>query len=275
WQTELMAGIRVVRVWSYITANEGFALRTLDYISYMVAAVAAAPFIRKVDLVVGTSPHFFTACAAYAVSRMKRVPFVFELRDLWPESIKAVGVIRDGFVLQLLKRMELFLYRKAACIVALTNAFKATLAARGVNPAKIEVITNGVDTDRFKPQAKDRELMARYGLEGKFVVGYIGTHGLAHGLSTVLAAAAQMRNQPGGDVYRFLFLGDGAMKSALVSEANDLQLENVVFVDSVPKSEVARHWALLDASIVHLRKNALFNTVVPSKLFESMGMGIP
>src|SRR5262249_41201888 len=211
WQTELMAGIRVVRVWSYITANEGFALRILDYISFTVPAVVAVHFIKKVDLVIGTSPHFFPACAAYAVSRMKRVPFVFELRDLWPESIKAVGAIRDGFMLQLLERMELFLYRKAACIVVLTSAFKAILAARGINPAKIKVVTNGVDTDRFKPQTKDRELMARYGLEGKFVVGYIGTHGLAHGLSTVLAAAAQIRNQPGGDVYRFLFLGDGAM----------------------------------------------------------------
>jgi glycosyltransferase involved in cell wall biosynthesis len=186
-----------------------------------------------------------------------------------------VGLIRDGFMLRLLEHIELFLYRKADRIVALTNAFKTNLAARGIEPGKIEIVTNGVDTQFFKPQAKDPELVAHYGLEGKFVAGYIGTHGLAHGLSTVLAAAAHMRKQPGGDDYRFLLLGDGAMKSALISEANDLRLENVVFVDSVPKFEVARHWALLDASIVHLRKNAIFDTVLPSKLFESMGMGVP
>jgi len=275
WQTEMVDGIRVVRVWSYITANEGFALRILDYVSFMISAIFAAPFVGKADVVIGTSPHFFTACAAYVVSRMKGAPFVFELRDLWPESIKAVGAIEDGVLLRLLESIELFLYRKAARIVALTNAFKANLTARGVDPNKIEIVTNGVDLDRFKPQDKDPTLLARYGLEGKFVAGYIGTHGLAHGLSTVLEAAARMRKEPGGGDYRFLFLGDGAMKSALESEADDLGLDNVVFVESVPKSEVARHWALLDASIIHLRKSKLFETVVPSKLFESMAMGIP
>jgi glycosyltransferase involved in cell wall biosynthesis len=275
WQTETMDGIRVIRVWSFVTANEGFALRILDYMSYMVAAILAAPFIRKIDVVIGTSPHFFTACAAYVASRLKRVPFIFELRDLWPESIKAVGALSDGFVFRLLEWIELFLYRKAARIVALTNAFKENLIARGIEPGKIEVITNGVDLTRFRPRMKDPELVVRYGLDKKFVAGYIGTHGLAHGLSVVLEAADQMRKRPGGHEYRFLFLGDGAMKSALTSEAVDLKLDNVVFVDSVPKSEVVGHWALLDASIIHLRKNSLFDTVVPSKLFESMAMGIP
>jgi glycosyltransferase involved in cell wall biosynthesis len=241
----------------------------------MVAAALAAPFVRKVDVVIGTSPHFFTVCGAYAVSRAKGVPFVFELRDLWPESIKAVGAIRSAFWLRQLERLELHLYHKAARIVALTNAFKTKLTARGVDPAKIDIVTNGVDLKRFAPQAKDTELVARYGLEGKFVAGYIGTHGMAHGLGTLLEAAALIRNRPGGEDYRFMFLGDGARKQALVEEAKRLHLDNVVFLDSVPKFEVARHWSLLDASIIHLRRNELFTTVIPSKIFESMAMGIP
>ena len=275
WQQETMDGIRVVRCWTYMTANEGFLLRTLDYVSFMVAAVIAAPFIRGVDVVIGTSPHFFTVCGAYAVSRMKRIPFIFELRDLWPDSIKAVGALRSQTWLSLLTKVELHLYRSAARIVAVTNAFKTKLTARGIDPAKIEVVTNGVDLSRFTPQAKDPELMQRYGLEGKFVAGYIGTHGLAHGLRTLLEAAELMRRRPDGDFYKFLFLGDGATKPSLVEEAKARGLDNVVFLNSVPKSEVVRHWALLDASIVHLRKDEVFTTVIPSKIFEAMAMGLP
>jgi hypothetical protein len=275
WQSEMMDGIRVVRVWSYVAANEGFLRRILDYMSFMAAAAVAAPFIKKVDVVIGTSPHFFTVCGAHAVSRMKQVPFIFELRDLWPESIKAVGAIRSSFWLRQLERIELHLYRKAARIVALTNAFKTRLTARGIDPAKIDIVTNGVDLSRFRPQEKDAALTANLGLEGKFVAGYVGTHGMAHGLGTLLEAAALIRKSPGGERYRFLFLGDGARKQALVKEAERLGLDNVVFLDSVPKSEVTRHWSLLDASIIHLRKSDLFTTVIPSKLFESMGMGIP
>ena len=121
WQSEVIEGMRVIRVWSYITANEGFVKRILDYQSFMLSAVLASPFVRGVDLVVGTSPQFFTACAAYAVSRMKRVPWVFELRDLWPESIRAVGAMKESKALDWLEKVELFLYRKANAVVAATS----------------------------------------------------------------------------------------------------------------------------------------------------------
>ena len=275
WQTELIDGIRVVRVWSFVAANEGFALRIVDYASYMVAAILASPFTRKVDLVVGTSPQLFTVCAAYAISRLKGVPFIFELRDLWPESIKAVGALTDGIAFRTLERIELFLYRKAAHIVALTGAFKQNLVTRGIASEKVKVITNGVDLDRFKPRQKNQRLIDRYGLNDKFVTGYIGTHGLAHGLETILDAAQFIQEQRDGDRHRFLFLGDGAMKGALASEAAERRLENVIFLNSVPKADVVDHWALLDASIIHLRRNKLFDTVLPSKMFEFMAMGVP
>lgn len=275
WQTEEMAGIRVIRVWTYITANEGFARRVLDYVSFMAAAVLAAPFVRKVDVVVGTSPQFFTACAAYATSVLKRVPWIFELRDIWPESIRAVGAMKQSPVLDVLEKVELFLYRKATAIVSVTNAFRDTLIRRGIDGRKIHVVTNGVDVSRFSPREKDAELVARHGLEGKFVAGYIGTHGLAHALDTILDAARIFATAPGGDRYRFLLLGDGANKAALVERARAEGLNNVIFVDSVPKDEVVRYWSLLDVSIIHLKKTELFTTVIPSKLFECMGMAIP
>lgn len=275
WQSEEMAGIRVIRVWSYITANEGFVKRILDYQSFMVTATLASLFVRRVNVVIGTSPQFFTVCAAYVVSRLKWVPFVFELRDLWPESIKAVGAMKESAAIRALERLELFLYRKAARIVSVTHSFKKTLVARGVDGDKIAVVTNGVDMSRFKPMPKDADLVRELGLEGKFVAGYVGTHGMAHHLETLLDAAGIMQNQPGGEAFHFILLGDGARKQALQDEAARRGLDNVTFIDSVTKDLVARYWSLLDVSVIHLRKTELFTTVIPSKLFECMGMGLP
>jgi glycosyltransferase involved in cell wall biosynthesis len=275
WQSEDMNGIRVIRVWTYITANEGFVRRILDYVSFMISAVIAALFVRRVDLVVGTSPQFFTACAAYIVASYKFVPFVFELRDIWPESIKAVGAMKESAAIRWLERIEMFLYRRASRIVSVTNSFKQILIERGIDGEKIDVITNGVDLTRFQPISKDGALEHELKLEGKFVAGYIGTHGMAHSLETLLEAAQKLAAMPDGDKFHILFLGDGARKRKTVEQARDMGLENVTFVDSVQKSEVVRYWSLLDVSIIHLKKNKLFTTVIPSKLFECMGMGIP
>ncbi len=271
WQRETMEGIEVIRVWSYITANEGFVRRVLDYQSYMVSAIIASLFVRRVDVIVGTSPQFFTACAAYVASRLKFRPYIFELRDLWPETIKAVGAMKNGRAIEWLEKLELFLYRKAARVVSVTQSFKKNLIARGIDGSKIEIITNGVDISQFKPRPKDAELTKQLGLEGKFVAGYIGTHGLCHGLETLVTAAERLR----GTGIVFLFLGDGARKQFLREMAAEKKLDNVVFIDSVPKAEVPRYWSILDVSVIHLQKAELFTTVIPSKLFESMGMALP
>jgi glycosyltransferase involved in cell wall biosynthesis len=270
-----MSGIRVIRVWSYITANEGFIKRILDYQSFMLSATLAAPFVRRVDVVVGTSPQFFTACAAYLVSRIKRIPFVFELRDMWPESIKAVGAMKDSAVIRVLERIEMFLYRKAARIVTVTHAFKDALIRRGIDGSKVDVVTNGVDLSHFAPQVKDSVLVQKFSLQGMFVAGYIGTHGMAHALETLLEAALTLQKTPGAENVRLLFLGDGARKNNLEIQARVMGLENVLFLESVPKDQVVRYWSLLDVSVIHLRKSDLFTTVIPSKLFECMGMGLP
>jgi glycosyltransferase involved in cell wall biosynthesis len=271
WQRETIEGIEVVRVWSYVTANEGFLRRILDYQSYMVSATIASLFVRKVDVVVGTSPQFFTACAAYVAGLLKFRPYIFELRDLWPETIKAVGAMKSSFAIDMLEKLELFLYRRAAKVISVTKSFKANLIRRGIDGSKIEVVTNGVDISQFKPRPKDAALTAQLGLEGKFVAGYIGTHGLCHGLETLVEAADRLR----GTGIVFLFLGDGARKQHVRDMAAEKKLDNVVFIDSVPKAEVPRYWSILDVSVIHLQKAELFTTVIPSKLFESMGMGLP
>jgi hypothetical protein len=209
------------------------------------------------------------------VALYKRVPFVFELRDIWPESIKAVGAGDDAAWLRWLEHVELFLYRKARRIISVTHSFRENLVRRGIDRNKIRVVTNGVDASRFAPRARDEVLATQLGLGGKFVAGYVGTHGMAHGLETLLDAAELVRSRAGGEKFRFLLLGDGARKMALVQIASARGLNNVVFVDSVGKDEVARYWALLDVAIIHLRRTELFASVIPSKLFESMGMGIP
>ncbi len=378
WQREEMEGIRVVRVWTYITANAGFGKRTLDYLSFMVSGFLAGLVQRRPDVIVGTSPQFFTTCAAWMLAVFRWRPFVFELRDLWPESIKTVGAMNESAALRALERLELFLYRKASAVVAVTASFKRNLISRGIAGDKIAVVTNGVDLTRFRPLPPDLALRDALGIPREaFVAGYIGTHGMAHALETVLEAARMLgaegdvgptpdrhdtnsavlpaSNTPvipagkpessamdgkaavnnhgaapvrgptipglgpgfpagttedGGDAgcipsvipagkpessamdgkaavnnhgaaprrgptIHFILLGDGARKEALKAQAANLGLTNVHFLDSVPKAEVPRYWSLLDVAIIHLRQADNFTQVIPSKLFECMGMGIP
>jgi glycosyltransferase involved in cell wall biosynthesis len=196
------------------------------------------------------------------------------LRQPW--QFEFLHVRRDcSFWLDLLERLELFLYRRAALVVSVTHSFKANLVSRGIDGSKIFVVTNGVDGTRFRPQPKDTFLEKELELQGKFVAGYIGTHGMAHGLETLLEAANRLQKETDSSEIVFLFLGDGASKDSLVDRSKEMGLANVRFVDSVPKDQVTRYWSLLDVSIIHLKKTPLFTTVIPSKLFECMGMGIP
>jgi len=272
WQRETIDGIEVVRVWTYITANEGFLRRTLDYASFMVSAILASPFLSRPHVIVGTSPQFFTACAAWVVSLLWWRPFVFELRDLWPDSIIAVGAMRETAAIRLLRKLEYFLYRRADRIVSVTHSFKNVLAGNGIPPDKIAVVPNGVDLDSYRPGAKPQELERKLGLEGKFVAAYVGTIGMAHGLGAVLDAAARLRMRT--DI-RFLLVGTGAEQAALAMRCNDERLDNVIFAGAVSKTEVREYWRLCDVALVLLRDSELFVHVIPSKMFEAMGTERP
>ena len=271
-QVEDMAGIRVVRVKTFITRNEGVVLRTVDFLSFLFTGASAALFEKRPDVVVATSPQFFTAVAGWMVGAARGVPFIFELGDLWPASIVAVGAIHHSVALKWLERFELFLYRRSACVVALTQAFKENLTARGTSPDKIAVVVNGVDLFRYAPRPRDEALSELWDLKGRLVVGYIGTHGMAHGLRNVLDTADRLRDEKN---LRFILAGAGAERSALMAEARNRRLDNVVFVPPQPKENMPAIWSLCDVALVHLRNTDTFKGVIPSKIFEAMAMGLP
>lgn len=266
-------GIEVRRVKTYITANEGFIKRILDFISFMLTSFVAGLFVKKPDVIVGTSPQFFTAVSAWALSAVRFKPFIFELRDIWPASITAVGAMKDSIAIRMLEKLEVFLYKRADSIISVTNAFKRELIERGVDGEKIDVVLNGVDLAKYQPVSeKDNELSNKYNLQGKFVAGYIGTHGMAHGLETIVNVAEQLKEN---DNIRILFAGGGAARKKVVDLVAQKKLSNVVLIDRQPKEMMPKIWSLCDVSLVPLVKNDLFRTVIPSKIFECMGMGIP
>jgi glycosyltransferase involved in cell wall biosynthesis len=271
-QIETIEGIRVVRVKTYIAANAGVAHRTLDFVSYMFTAVWFGLLERRPDVVVSTSPQFFAAVGGWLIGALRRIPFVFELGDLWPASIVAVGAMKPSLAIRLVEKLELFLYRRSAAVVALTNAFKNNLIERGINGNKVAIVINGVDLPRYAPQDRDPALANEWGLEDKFVLGYIGTHGMAHGLENVLEAAAQLDHRK--DLV-FLFAGPGAARDGLIQEAKERSLTNVVFMPSQPKDRMPAVWSLCDVALVHLKDSPVFAEVIPSKIFEAMGMGLP
>lgn len=271
WQKEAIDGIEVIRVWSYIAANKGFVRRTLDFISFSVTSFLAGLFV-KADVIVATSPQFFTALSGRTLSFWKRVPWIMEVRDLWPESIKTVGAMKDNLFIRYFEWEEMRCYRSAKTIVVVTDSFKRTLTARGIDEAKIKVVKNGVDKEMFKPVPKDEALIGELGLEGKKIIGYIGTHGMAHKLDFILDCA---RNMQGRNDFHFLFIGAGAEREALLAKKEREGITNVTMLDSVPKDQVVRYISILDLSLINLRKSELFKTVIPSKMFENAGMQIP
>lgn len=273
WQTENVDGIRVIRVWSYIVANKGFLKRTLDYISFSVSSFIAGLFV-KADVIIATSPQFFTALSGRTLHFWKRTPWIMEVRDLWPESIKTVGAMKDNMFIRYFEWEERRCYRSAKHIVVVTDSFKRKLQTRGVDASKISVVKNGVDRTLFTPAAsKDPELMKALNLRGKSVVGYIGTHGMAHKLDFILDCADKL--QKSNPEFHFIFIGNGAEKENLCKKKDELGLHNVTMLDSVPKVEVRRYISLLDVCLINLRKSELFTTVIPSKIFENAAMEVP
>jgi len=271
-QVDEMSGIRVVRVKTFIAANRGVLWRTLDFLSFMVTGVWAGLFEAKPGVIAATSPQFFAAVGGWLLAGARRVPFVFELGDLWPASIAAVGAVQPGRALQLIEKLELHLYTRAEAVVALTNAFKDNLTGRGVDGNKIAVIPNGVDLWRYGPHERDATLARQWQLDGRFVVGYVGTHGMAHALGNVLDAAETLKDR---DDIRFLLAGAGAERNALMAEAERRNLSNVIFLPAQPKDAMPKVWSLCDVALVHLKNDPVFAGVIPSKMFEAMAMGLP
>ena len=272
---ERMDGIDVVRVPMYITGNEGTVKRILSFISFMVSAIWYSRKIKgPFDVVAASSPQFFAAIAGYVISKMKGASFVLEIRDLWPESIVAVGAMSRNWIIRFFEGIEHFLYRKAKHIVVVTNTFKRVIANKGIDPNKISVLKNGVDLGRYEEPLDEFRLMKlrkEHGLDGKFVASYIGTIGMAHRVDVILEAARKCHS----DNIVFVIVGTGAERKKLEAELKANPAPNVRLIDKQPK-EAVRYWqALSDVSIVHLKDSPLFRTVIPSKIFEAMVMQKP
>lgn len=271
YQKELIDGIKVIRVWTYISANKGSFKRIIDYLSFMITAFLAGLFI-KTDLIIATSPQFFTAIAGRWLSFWKRKPWIMEVRDIWPESIKAVGAMSEGRIIRFFEYLERKMYKSAHKIVVVTDSFKEQLIHKHrISKSKIAIIKNGINLDLFSPQPKNSKLLKRLSLEDKFVIGYIGTHGMAHALDFIFECIRKIQNER----IHFLFVGGGAMKDSLLQYKEAHQLDQITMLGIVPKSEIKDYISILDVALVNLKRSDTFLSVIPSKIFETAGMHRP
>jgi glycosyltransferase involved in cell wall biosynthesis len=268
--------MRVVRIWTYLAPNAGSIRRIANYMSYQFSAMWAGLQLPRPDVVVATSPQFFCGWAGVWAARLKRVPLVLEIRDVWPESIAAVGAMRRGALIRYLEWLERRMYLAARQIVTVGSGYQLHVLNRAPEMhGQTCVITNGVDAELYVPRPADPRFLAQYGLTGKFVCSYVGTIGMAHGLEVVIRAAKRLRCQ-GRDDIAFLLVGDGANREALAQMAQDEQVaDRVIFTGRLSKPEMPRVLASSDCCLVHLRRTQLFETVIPSKIFETMAMERP
>ena len=276
--SEEINGVKVERVKLYIAANKGAVKRMLNFVSYFFKALLAALRLPKPDVVVATSPQIFCGYVGVWYKRFRRVPLVVEIRDIWPESMEAVGAKIPRLAYKALEMVERAMYRTADRIVTVGEGYKARLLEKGIKAEKMSIVMNGTDLAVYKPLPKNEELLKKYGLDGKFVVSYIGTVGMACGLEVVLESAEKFSRaevEKGRRDVIFVIVGDGAYRVQLEEEAKRRGLKNVVFTGRQPKSSMPDWIASSDASLVHLKASGLFTTVMPSKIFESAGCKRP
>ncbi len=271
-QEETIDGIRVIRTWMYVTANAGFSKRIVNYLLFALTAVLASFRVRKPDLVIATSPQFFVGVAGAVISKLKRRPFVLEIRDLWPKSVVELGQLGEGPILSALESLEKWLYRSAAGVVVNTRTFRDHISERGVDRDDIELIYNGIDPALFQPRPKNEALLAQHGLANRFTVAYVGTLGLAHGLSLLIDVAERLKGHAN---LRFVLIGDGADRAMLEAEIERRGLDNVVMLGLQPRSAMPDWIASIDLLLVMLRDLPVFETVIPSKIFEFLALERP
>jgi hypothetical protein len=268
-------GYRIVRTWLYATPNEGVVRKTIGHLTFMVSSVllggrASGP----ADVVVVSSPTFFSIFSAWLLARVKRAAFVVEVRDLWPAIFVELGVLTNPLTIRLLERAELAAYHAASAVVVVTEGFRDDLVRRGIHPSKVHVVRNSVDLSQFRPGTGDERTIAtvrnRWGAQPEeVVVLYAGAHGLSHGLTVVADAADLLRDTP----VRFVCVGEGAAKRALRDRVEALGLDNFTLVPGVPHEQVPELLAAADICLVPLRDVPLFASFIPSKIFEYLAAG--
>jgi len=270
--TEVMDGVTVIRVWSFVSANKGFFKRILAMLSFgCLAGVTGAGRVGRPDVIVVISPPLFNAIAGRVLAWRKHCPFIFNVHDLWPESAVQMGVLHNAALIRLSEWLEWSTYRRAKEVWAVTEGICETLIRKGLPAKKTALIPNGVDASRFHPIPRD-EARAQLGWDDRFTVMYAGTLGLAHGLTTMLDAAERLREQTD---LRFLLVGEGAMRAELMADAARRGLDNVTFLPSFPHDKMPLVLAGADVCVVSLRRLAVFKGARPSKMFECMASARP
>jgi len=268
-------GANIVRTWLWPLPNRKPHERILNYSSFCISSAITGLFVARPEVVIATSPQLLVALSGYWLARAKRVPFVFEVRDLWPESLVAVGQGSEGSALnRTLARIAGFLYRHADHVVVVTYAFKDHLISHWRVPQeKISVVENGVETEIFSPTAPEAEHKSELVPVDRFIICYIGTMGMAHGLETLLEAAQNLRDTFPAAL--FLLIGEGAEKARIQGLAASRGLDNVRFLDQQRRELIPSFIRAADATLVLLKKTELFKTVIPTKMLEFMSCARP
>jgi glycosyltransferase involved in cell wall biosynthesis len=260
-------GINVIRTYTVAAPNRGFLKRVISFSSFMFSSIIqGTKASRKQDILIATSPPFSVGIAGYIISRLKRIPFVFEVRDLWPESIIQLGQLKNKFIIKVLESVERFLYKKSIHIVPVAESTTAVLKKKGISKNKISVIKNGVNLNESIPGQKDTELKVKLGLNRKTIIG------LSHALDKVLETAKLLSNKK---EVGFLIIGDGAERENLLKISQQYELHNVCFIKKVEKEKIASYYSISDILLVPLKDLPIFKKVIPSKLFEIMAFEKP
>ena len=273
WYTEHnLQGVRVLRSYAYPSLHHSFSWRVVSFISFMFSAIWTSLRAGQFDVVVGTSPPIFQLFSAWCVSMIRGRPLVIEVRDLWPEFAIDIGVLRNPILIQLARWVESFFYARADHLVVNSPAYRDYLLEKGIPDSKITVIPNGVDPDMFCPAADGAAIRRELGVNGQFVVTYAGALGQANDIETVLRAAKRLRDDPG---IHFLLVGDGKERANLERQAQTLNLCNLTFAGSYPKSRMWEVLAASDLCVAVLRDIPSFRTTYPNKVFDYMAAGRP
>jgi glycosyltransferase involved in cell wall biosynthesis len=266
------AGITVYRSYTFPALHRSFVHRVVSFLSFMISSFLAASRVKGVDVVWGTSPPIFQAPSAWLSARLKRSPFILEVRDLWPAFAVDMRVLRNPVLIRIAEWLERFLYRRADHIIVNSPAYVGHVQSKGISAERVTVIANGVESAMFDPEAQGDEMRRQWGLDGYFVVLYAGAHGPANGLGMVLEAADRLRDQ---DDIAFVLVGDGKAKSELMRQAEDMGLSNVRFIPAQPKSRMPEILAAADAGLAVLEDIPMFATTYPNKVFDYMAAGRP
>lgn len=269
---EIIGELKVLRCYTYASLHRSFAWRIVSFLSFMFISIWASLTAGPVDLVMGTTPPIFQAVSALVVAKLRRRPYLLEVRDLWPEFAIDMGVLKNPILIGISRRLEHLLYRSATHILVNSPAYRDYLIGKGVSTEKISLIPNGVSVEQFDPDGQGESVRAGYGLDDKFVVTYAGALGLANDIPTILAAAEHLRDNCN---IHFLLVGDGKEREKLEVLSKQKGLTNVTFTGAQPKSRMAELLAASNACVATLQPIPMFTTTYPNKVFDYMAAGRP